>query len=457
VPVSIDISDAAIRARIRSLSEARGLDANGLATRARVNPRVTREILSGARTRVRPRTLDAIARALRTHRTYLLTGDAALSPAGTEAVAVAGPRGLRSTRVIWTGFALAAIVIAAAAWLIRSGQPRTPRVFALEYTCFQRPFAVRDAENGTLVWDSTFANPTSFGVIAPWPGANMVLHGTLPQDSRGGDLVGRDILTGRPLWHIAHPGGNAADYFPADLIRMGRFVPQNSCGARDGCAATCVGDFDGDGVDDIAIRWVFHPWYPGCAAWYTVDPARPRKLIERARYYTCGRISTMMLHDIDGDGRPGVIVGGTNNARAYQGAMVEFLDADHWDGGSVDSLAGSTHWRPDGTLQDGSLARLIFPLYDDAELVRAFGIQRLDVCSLEVRGDTVSVGIGAGGLVPDLVVRLDTNLDVIDAHATQGGHDRILAAPEAVRERFNDDYLLAWARRRVHFGAGSIR
>ena len=156
-------------------------------------------------------------------------------------------------------------------------------------------------------------------------------------------------------------------------------------------------------------------------------------------------------HDVDGDGVPGVYVQSTNNATGYQGAMLTFLDGKHWSGGSIDSVSARTHWRQPPALEDRSLARIVFPAFD-TDIMRALHLDRLDVTSTRIEGDTLVVAIGfpRGAMA---VVRMNLCLDVIDVHAAPGADELLASAPAAVRRRFNDAYLSEWVQRRARFGS----
>jgi hypothetical protein len=345
--------------------------------------------------------------------------------------------------------AAALFVAAAGAAVLRLARP--PGDPALAFQCEGRHIAVLDPGSGSPRWDVTLPARVAFAVASPWPQAAMVIYGTMNDGRDGSRLCARDLASGDLLWTREIPAQDAARHFPADIASTGRFMPAGACrrGPAD-CSRLCAADFDGDGVTDIALRWIFEPWYPACITWYTLDPARPRHLVEKGRYYTCGSVSAVDLHDIDGDGRPGVMVSSTNNAPAFQGAMLTFLDAEHWSGGSVDSVSARTHWRDPPGLADDSRARVVLPQFE-AGFMQALGFQRLAVAYASIAGDTIEVGIGASN-GPVAVIRMDPCFEILDARVTAAAQRALAHAAPALRERFTDDYLRDWARLRVRFG-----
>ena len=430
MPHGIEI-DPARRERFREGARILGLDEKTIARQARLSPRVVREVLSGQRTRVSAKT------GARLERVLLGTGARPLPALG---------RPLRRARAIPLLVSFVLVAAGLFAWRLAS----TPPDAALAFQCGERRVAIRDARAGRMLWDSTLTTRVAIGFIAPWEEASMVIYGTRTEGRDGGKLFARDLLSGELLWWLRIPDADAARHFPEGVAATGRFMPSRT-GGPDDCARVCTGDIDGDGVADIVVRWIFEPWYPACATWYSLDPEHPRHLIEKGRYFTCGAVGSVAMHDIDGDGRPGVVIAGTNNASGYQGAMVTFLDAGHWSGGSVDSVAAATHWRSPPQLEDGSLARIVFPQFD-AEFMTALGYQRLDVSHVSISGDTIEVGIGHSNS-PCVVIRLDPCLDLIDVRAAPIAATALAAAPEALQRRFADGYLQEWIGRRVRFGA----
>ncbi len=431
---SIDI-DPATLARYREAAGAQGLDEDTIARRAGLSRRVVREVFAGRRTRIAERS------ARRLERVLLGTGAPGVPAVPTGTTRRERRRGLAVT--------ILAIVIAAGFAAVRLiNRPPDP---VLIYRCEGRELGVRDARSGKVLWDSTFTSRSMFAAIAPWKESAMVIHGTRNDGRGGGRLFGRDLATGSPLWDTEIPHEAAQALFPREIADTGHFFPDNTTGDPMDCESLCAADFDGDGVDDIVIEWMYEPWYPACITWYGIEPDDPHRLIEKGRYFTCGSVLEVGTHDVDGDGIPGAYVESTNNATGYQGAMLTFLDSGHWSGGSIDSVSARTHWRATPALEDGSLARIVFPAFD-ADIMRALALDRLDLLSTRIDGDTITVEIGLS-LGPMAIVRLNACLDVIDVHAAPDADELLASAPDAVRRRFNDTYLSAWVRRRARFGS----
>jgi len=431
---SVDV-DPATLARYREAASAQGLDEDTIARRAGLSKRVVREVFTGRRTRIAERS------ARRLERVLLGTG----AP-GVPGVAPETPRRRRPVAVtVPTILLLLSVGYFAMRLLHRQPDP------VLIYECQERELGVRDARSGKVLWDSTLSARSMFASIAPWKESRMLIHGTRNDGMGGGKLFGRDLATGAVLWDLEIPHEDVLPLFPAEIVNTGHFFPDDTQHDPFDCERLCTADFDGDGVDDIIIKWQYEPWYPVCVAWYTIAPGDTRRLVEKGRYFTCGSVLEVGTHDVDGDGIPGVYVQSTNNATGYQGAMLTFLDATHWAGGSIDSVSARTHWRYPSAIEDGSLARIVFPAFD-ASIMRALNIDRLDLTATRIEGDTLAVGIGFP-LGTMAIVRLNACLDVIDVHAAPDADELLASAPDAVRRRFNDTYLSAWVRRRARFGS----
>jgi hypothetical protein len=166
-------------------------------------------------------------------------------------------------------------------------------------------------------------------------------------------------------------------------------------------------------------------------------------------YYNWGHIYQALPVDLDGDGHTELVLAGTNNAPAYQGATVILLDAQHFHGASVDSLL-----RPECPLQDSSLVRLVMPQYEP-EFMKLLGTMRIearDVTVLHENGkSTLRVSVGNGRT--DMMVYLDAQLRPLKTEASDALKTAANDWPAPLsKEFFSAAYQQAWLARCYRYG-----
>jgi transcriptional regulator with XRE-family HTH domain len=441
VAPGVDVSRPEFRERLNRLCEQTGLDATELARRSGVSVRVVRDLMAGTRTRASRHTLDALAATLRTPTETLLTG--APGEIVAPAAAPAAPWWKRHRGLVTIG------IIGAVALLVclRVGRHDPDLVFNV--TCEGRQIELRDRQSMKTAWRDRLTSPVSIAVIGPWARDNMAVYGTRAGGVESGRLYVRALR--RPKQLVQTITMTPRGLYPAEIATNGSFGPVSSCEPSN-CQCARMPDVDGDGEREIVVKWGFDPWYPACLALY--KRSKDAGIEEMRAYFTCGAIRDVYAGDIDGDGKDEVIFLSTNNARAYEGAMVTVLDDDHWSGAAIDSLSAATHWAGPGVAGDGCLARVIFPQFSP-DLMTALGAMRLEPAGLEVShtpdGELrIRMTINTP---PWMVITLDGRLDPIDVELTDV-LDRQL--PAALSARFHQGYVEKWLATRVHFGVARV-
>lgn len=377
---NIQIEGNAFPARLRRMRQERRLTQADLAALARLTYRTVHDLEEGKRRRVQPKTLMLLAGALDVSYEYLLYGEDG-PPRTSETPGPPPWWRRRRVAAIAAGVVLASVVAAFAL----TGNERTVCGF---------DGSMLTARDGLLKaprWRRDEGAPILFCRPSPWT-AEVMLVG-LAADLSGGRLLAVSRRDGRTLWETTPDRAAAARAFGDSLVYEGGFH----------CRDFLVADLEGDGVPELVVRFQHSIWYPNLLC--EVDAAGRRL----AQYANMGSLYDMTAADIDGDGRDEVIAAGTNNARAYQGATVFVLDADHFGGAAVDRWAV-----PGSGVADSSRVRVVLPQFPAPYMKALGGLQRLSASRILTfrRGDGhagLSVDVGGGG-IGALIVQLDADL-----------------------------------------------
>jgi hypothetical protein len=178
---------------------------------------------------------------------------------------------------------------------------------------------------GRALWHRTLdvtGVSAAVGNVLPAPGSEVVtvevtrrpggLSTTeLAVRDRRGEVVKRD----RAVQHlVATRYEDFSDSFTANI------------GAR-------LADVDGDGLDDVLLPLAHLPFYPAAVVFWRPAGDRPSKPL----LVNSGHVSDLRVADLDGDGRPELVVTGYNNVLGFQSfaAVVSLL------GRAFDDIASS--------------------------------------------------------------------------------------------------------------------
>ena len=452
MPRPVDVSHPDFQARLARLCSERGFDASSLSRASGVSQKVVSGLLRGKRSTAAERVLERLAAALGVSYEHLVHGlqaDAASNTPAHEALPTrkAMPRTL--------AFAIAG-VIAVGTVVATRGVFRS-RALELDANCMGFVIGVRDRD-GNPTWIRSTESSLTLATESEWYGARVAIYGTATQVESGGRLVVRDFATGDSLWSAIPDGAMIHDWYRPEIAETGHFEPHSSCNEWPDCHNLCFVDIDGDARRDLVVRWQWVPWFPTLVTMYPGFGSNGEH--DEPRYYaTSGVVTFVKAVNIDDDPAMEVVCAATNNASVIQGVMLFVLDGDHWSGGTVDSLSELSHWAPNHGIKDGSLARVVFPQFDN-EFMLGFDQIRLDPAELAIgRGANgelrFELGIGNNPL-PWVTLTLDARLEPIGLVVNPDARARLNAASPGLGDRFDDAFVRQWLERRMRLGVADI-
>lgn len=349
--------DPGFGSRLATLREASRLSKAELADRATLSYRTILNLESGSSRRIQEKTVMLLAEALAVSVDDLLgrsnRADTPEPVPATEQVAESDSRPdpatvaeAIGTRPAWrlrrllllTLAAVSIIVIVVAAVRPWHAAPIRP-----EWNVDDGRLTVRDEVSGQTLW-TLDATPNSLRVmLAPWSEEELIVAASI-RTAGGGWLRAYDHRTGRQLWEVGPDLAAVERAFGPEVAYAAGYSAQNMISV----------DFEGDGEPELLAVFIQGLWYPSCLC--TID-AQGRLL---AQYTHRGHVPTLIVYDIDGDGREEVIVGGTNNTPDYQGATLLILDDQHRHGASIDHLSEPASLEP-----DSALVRVVLPHFEE--------------------------------------------------------------------------------------------
>lgn len=377
---------ADLPARLRKEREQRYLTQTELADKAGVHARTVYELEAGRRDRILAKTLMVLAEALEIPVHDLLNGDADQE----NASGATGSSEFPTTQPFPWKKILAIAAVPVAAFLLifaYKGYHQVDWRFDPEDGSIE----ARDGLFGRVLWSRDLGDEISVCQPADWA-EDILLVGLGGLHLDGGRLLALDLDDGTETWSIAPDIKEMAAAFGGEFVYGGGF----------GCREVFQADLAGDGEPELIVHFFHTKWYPNALCLV----GRDGSLI--AQYANQGSLYDIEVVDLDGDGCDEVIVAGTNNAKAYQGATVFILDADHWRGAAVDPVT-----QPGCAVPDSSLYRLVLPAWPEP-FMKMLDVQRLDASKIRTfRGGAgeviIQVDVGShdvGAMVLDLDSRL---------------------------------------------------
>ncbi len=451
---NVDLRGLDFPHRLRDLRELRHLTQADLGDKAGLSYRTVHDLELGKRERVQEKTLMLLAQALDVPLAELTGipygGSDGLGQEQIEdrnpAATAAGPAepaepitplpavpspSRRSQAPILIGLALALLVIAGFAgwkWACRHAQ----------WSVQANELVVRDAVFGTRLW-GIGEDPGVYKCIpAPWSDRVLVVN-FLGRTPHGELIEARDRGSGKVLWTARPDLGTVEAAFGADVFAGGNIFG--------GWLASL--DFGG-GAPDLLAAFLHSNNYPFIVCRFDRNGAL------LGQYANHGHLYDYLILDLDGDGANELVLSGTNNARCYEGATVVILDAEHFRGASVDSLA-----HPESSVPDSALERLVLPNFPAPYMV-PLEARRLHAYSLrhylgEGGRPHFSLDIGPKGF-PLGTLNLDETLAPVGFVV----HDQYLQTmpsiypPELIRDTGPADpaWLARWLAGHLQFGSG---
>ena len=318
-----------LAARLRAHRLAAGLSRQDLADRAGLSERSVRDIENGRRKRVQDKTLMLLAEAL------------SCEPADLGVLPDVPPAAVRRRRTRWA-IALGTVVLAALAiltWQIA--------VAHAEWEIVDGDLVMRDALLKRTIWRIHQDVRVRTAADTPWDDGTMIV---------GFYNAAED---GCQAWRVRRATGKRITSYAIDEAPVRAAFGGDVLAESDGfgCAEIRFLEYDGDAGREVLIRYTHNQYYPGAVAVYEADGT------PLAQYVNRGHISTLLINDIDADGRDELLALGTNNDPAYQGATAIYLEEGAWSGAAVDPPGGPGRG-PVGDITDGARYRLILPAFD---------------------------------------------------------------------------------------------
>lgn len=325
---NIDITERGVAERLQKLRVARPWTMAELAEASALSERTIRDIERGRRERVQEATLMSIARALDVELEFLLDG---VEPETGDPDAII----MIERRRIWPYLVTPLLIVIAvlSILLLRSDETAPLELAQAD------PLAYVDscwgAEHGGRVLSAAFVEID---------GRRLVVYGLDTTEDTQNQLLVRDFEDGRLLWSDSVAADEVARVFGENQFFHQPF--------RAALISTC--DMDGDGARELAVTFNHYSLYPSLLRLYTPEGER----IDT--YYNYGRISDLLIEDLDDDGKDEIVLMGTNNGKAYQAGTAILLDETHRHGASTDPRL-----IPDCPLPDSCCVRVVFPMFPD--------------------------------------------------------------------------------------------
>ncbi|MBU8871773.1 MAG: helix-turn-helix domain-containing protein [Gemmatimonadales bacterium] len=297
---------------------------------------------------------------------------------------------------------------------------------------------VRDKLAGISLWRYETTAKIHICQEAPWD-SDILLVGLWFNSPKGGRLVALDRRTGEQLWEIQPDVDQLRDVFGSEVIDTAPFGAHRVMGW----------DSNGDGTPEGVVNFVHGTYFP------SVLCAFDAKGNVFGQYNLNGHVKEIVAWDLNEDGRDELIISGTNNASAYQGATVIILNREHFKGATIDSLAA-----PHPTMPDSALARVVFPAYPEPFMQHTSSVrltaQRIQIFR-NARGETnISITIGENPL-ERILVYLDAELHPIRSDIFDTFRATLQAWPDSLTSNTgpaDDKWRANWLATHRHFRAG---
>ncbi|MEN8007805.1 MAG: helix-turn-helix transcriptional regulator [Candidatus Krumholzibacteriota bacterium] len=371
--------------RLREIREQQHLSQSDLAERAGLTYRTIHDIEQGKRVRVQEKTLLLIARALGMTLNDLLNGD--VEQEQGKAKTSGSGRALWIRAAVMVG--VAAVAAAGILWMVGRSHA--------SWTLEDNRLAGKHGVFGLELWSSPYEIPIVSCEESPWdPGLLLVATDRTAPD--GGEVRCLKRATGELVWSVG----------PDIPALVAAFGEEDVLAAKFSCRLFGYADLDGDGLPEVLVRFTHGRYYPTAVC--TVE----RDGTLRSHYAVKGHVMDLRNQDLDGDGKDEIIGASTNNAKAYQGAMVFILDDQHANGASIDENCDGWSTQP-----DSALVRVVLPQFPAPymELLQSTRLSAFEIQVFRNGEDEIQLSCEVGGSDPNyrLLIQFDAELHPLGA------------------------------------------
>lgn len=270
-----------------------------------------------------------------------------------------------------------------------------------EYDLESHRLIAHDAIFGAEIWSLQSTDRLMFCEPAPWHDEELLI-GLGSETRNGGRLLNLERASGDTLWVMAPDLDEVVAAFGEQDVRAANFS----------CTDFKPFGTGADGAPQIVVRFTHGLYYPALVC--RVDRAGRRL----NQYANKGHLYGLQEIDLGDDGEPELLVTGTNNAKAYQGATVMLLDREHWAGASIDEQCN-----PESQVPDSARVRLVLPQFPPPYM-QHLGSIRLQATNPQIHhspdGDVlISVSVAASATAT-VIVYLDGELRPLGCDLTDG-------------------------------------
>ncbi|MCK4306013.1 MAG: serine/threonine protein kinase [Candidatus Eisenbacteria sp.] len=284
------------------------------------------------------------------------------------------------------------------------------------------------------LWSYNHESPVRVHTLTPWTDRRMVVYGLDVDGPDAGQIFVRDLTSGKLDWQAGPDLDEIAKVFGPERNGMGAFR----------CRDIRFVDLNGDGELELLAHYG-----------HKLGSASGVSILTRGgtvigSYYNLGLLYVIHIEDLDLDGKEEILLAGTNNVPAYQGATIILLDDQHCHGAAVDPL-----WHLDCSLGDSSLVRVVFPHFEQAymDLLKTTRLVATYLTTTRNAEGDVEISATLGCDRAPHVVTLDQHLNPLGITMSDALAVETIEWPQEKREVFlSSTHSRNWLARHYRYG-----